>query len=203
MEKINNEEQIRSELERQKDIIRALEKEIKKEKDSFEQTHQELELQKQFEEQKNTEALALLDKLHREEVHLKNKEFGIKKAADEQRFSELGASKKSRVTTLATRSVSCTSFRKSNLKTSKLRILWLRSRKTKKFVSLSRRSLNFWLKTRTSAKTLKMKLGTKSIESRSATRMSWPPLLIWESRARAGSPKLPAPTVLKRLRRSS
>jgi hypothetical protein len=31
-----------------------------------------------------------LEKLHREEVHLKNKEFGIKKAADEQRFSELG-----------------------------------------------------------------------------------------------------------------
>ena len=53
-------------------------------------THEELELKKQFEEQKNEQALALLEKLHREEVHLKNKEFGIKKAADEQRFGELG-----------------------------------------------------------------------------------------------------------------
>ena len=44
MEKINNEEQIRGELERQKDIIRALEKEIRREKEEFERKHEELEL---------------------------------------------------------------------------------------------------------------------------------------------------------------
>ena len=90
MEKINNEEQIRSELERQKEIIRGLEREIKKEKDAFEATHEELEQRKQEEEQKNQNALALLEQTHRAEVHLKNKEFGIKKAADEQRYGELG-----------------------------------------------------------------------------------------------------------------
>jgi len=52
--------------------------------------HEELELKKLFEEQKNTEALSLLDKLHKEEINLKAKEFGIKKAADEQRLAELG-----------------------------------------------------------------------------------------------------------------
>lgn len=83
MEKKNNEEQIRTELERQRTDIRSLEKDINSEKATFESELEDLENKRQLEEQKNEEALSLLDKLHREEVHLKNKEFGVKKAADE------------------------------------------------------------------------------------------------------------------------
>jgi len=50
MEKINNEEQIRTELERQREIIRGLEKTIATEKQEFEAKLEDLENKRQLEE---------------------------------------------------------------------------------------------------------------------------------------------------------